>query len=198
MTTLLNRTSRSVRLTAARFCTPVSCCQAARPGSLASGLQDTSFQYITKCVVDIRKVRAPRQKHHRCMRQTLFRHESGDCAPRTVQVLEGNHGLQERCLRCGTHRPYSGTHRFFWASRLKALSRLGTTVIEIQGTAEGVVAGSVCVGFKADARRLPLAERDLWIAANLHLPALGAELNVFTQEHIKKSVKVKGPCKGPH
>ena len=81
---------------------------------------------------------------------------------------------------------------------MKALSRLGTTVIEIQGTAEGVVAGSVCVGFKADARRLPPAERDLWIAANLQLPALGAELNVFTQERIKKSVKVKGPFKGPH
>ena len=48
VTTLLNRTSRSVRLTSAKFCTPVSCCQA-RPGSLASGLHHTSFQYHEVC-----------------------------------------------------------------------------------------------------------------------------------------------------
>ena len=35
-------------------------------------------------------------------------------------------------------------------------------------------------------RSPPLAERDRWIVACLHLAALGAELNVFTQEHIKR------------
>ena len=38
------------------------------------------------------------------------------------------------------------------------------------------------------------AERDRWIVANLHLPALGAVLTVFAQEHaVHIGVKVEGP-----
>ena len=48
------------------------------------------------------------------------------------------------CTRCAAHRPYSGTSSLHRCQKiLKDLSRLGTTVIEMQGSAEGVVAGSV-------------------------------------------------------
>ena len=177
----------------------MSCCQAARPGSLVSGLQDTSFQYITKCVVDIRKVRAPRQKHHHCLRQSLFLHEPGVCAACIVQVLEGNHGLQERCLRCGHSPSLLRNTQIIWASRLKALSRLVTTVIEIQGTAEGVVAGSVCAGFKADARLMSTSCRKRSLDSGEFAPSCtrcGAQ-RLYSGAH-KKDVKVKGPFKGPH
>ena len=75
-------------------------------------------------------------------------------------------------------------------SRLKSLSKANTTVIEIKGSVESIVAGTVfgygrpaaaTMAYKYGVYLLPkqLDEK----VAELHFPALGAALTVFTQEH---------------